>query len=670
MKIIKVKEQNKLIKTSDFNLGKFSFDNFNPVQSRAFEFYNKDCNALIASETSSGKTVVAELFIANEARERKGKSIYLAPLRALSQEKYDDWQSENHHFSDLKVSICTGDFKLTPSRQAEIEEADVIIMTPEALNCKVRNPSESNYFLKNVGTLIVDEVHGLDDEGRGVHLESALMKFSQLSPDARLIGLSATLPNVDDLGNWFSLLNGKDSYVLESSYRPCKLNVHYTRYEEGYGYDDNENIKINNAVRILNKHPEDKFIIFVHGKKTGALLKARLDQLGIGCDYHNADVPKAKRNAIEKKFREDKNFRVVIGTSTLSAGLNFPARRVIVLGVHRGLSEVKVNEIRQEMGRSGRPQYDKEGDAYTLIPHKTYERHVERLQNPEPIHSQMLDNKCLAFHLVSEIHHNNIKNIDEVHEWYNRSLAAYQNKSLDEDVAEEVIKALSRCNAIRVENDVYQATTTGVISSMFYYSPFDVADLGKNFAKVFEKNQEKNDYWISMALGNVDSYKFGIVSNSDREVMTRYQKGLIENFVEQNLGGFKGFTESAIKYGCCYYNLLKGNHNNTMVSIMRNLQMDSERLVEVLATYNNMVGKWIGKDYFKKLSLRLMYGVSEELLELCQIPNVGKAKSQKLFDYGLKDLKAVSENVLGIMKALNCSKNVAETVAKNAGDLL
>src|SRR5271170_356829 len=98
--VVKVGDKEDLIDTSTFPLAKFPFDKFNPVQSRIFDYYDKDNNLIIASNTSSGKTVVAEMMLSHEIRKRGGKGLYLVPLKALAQEKIDDWTDKSHHFGD------------------------------------------------------------------------------------------------------------------------------------------------------------------------------------------------------------------------------------------------------------------------------------------------------------------------------------------------------------------------------------------------------------------------------------------------------------------------------------------------------------------------------------------------------------------------------------------
>ena len=198
-------DQTNLVPTSQYPYAKFGFEYFNPVQSRVFEIYDKETSCVIAAATSAGKTVCAEMFMFHEIIKRGGKCLYLSPLRALAQEKYDDWTDEKHDLLKFKVSICTGDYRLTIKRKEELEAANVIIMTSEMLNHRARNSkSEQSKFLQTTGTVVVDESHLLTVPGCGDHLESGLMKFTEINPNARLVLLSATMPNVEEISNWVS----------------------------------------------------------------------------------------------------------------------------------------------------------------------------------------------------------------------------------------------------------------------------------------------------------------------------------------------------------------------------------------------------------------------------------------------------------------------------------
>lgn len=655
MKVTKLGDQNELVECSKYpEYASFKFEKFNPVQSRIFEIYKDDCNILVAARTSAGKTVCSEMVMAQEIRERGGKAMFLVPLRALAKEKIDDWTDPSHHFSDLKVSICTGDYKLGDNRRKELEDADLIVMTSEMLNSRCRNyKSESNSWLKEIKTIVVDEFHLLTVPNRGDHLEVGLMKLTQISPECRIVALSATMPNIDDISSWLSKLNNKTTYLINSNYRPCPLTLHYEEYDDFGTYEMNEDSKIDCAINLIRKNPKDKFLLFVHTKNTGQKVKRYLDQLNIKCEFHNADLEKEQRHSVESKFKLGE-LRVVVATSTLAWGLNLPARRVIITGVHRGMSEVETYDIFQMAGRAGRPGYDPSGDAYILLPKNKFDYHKDRLSIPQDIESQLLshigdaDNphyKTLAFHLVSEIHHGSIKNIDDIHNWYERSLAFHQSSELDDSIVDKTLELLIQTGAIKEEDEEYSTTIIGKVSSMFYISPFDVADLRRNFKVLFQKNLEKNDLFLSYALGNVDSIRCGFVNKSEKEEMEDYQRHMLK-YVSSAL-------DTSIKGGYAYYCLLRGDDLGPFSSLGRALQFDFDRIASVLNSLDSMGCKWNKKDFFKNLSLRIMYGVRPELVEFCKLPNIGRVRAEKLYAAGFRKPLDLKENIQRVVSVLN-----------------
>ena len=321
--IIKTEDQTVCVATSEFPFAKWKFEKFNPVQSRIMEYYDKDVNGLIAARTSAGKTTIAEQFMAEQIRSRGGKAMFLAPLRALAREKLTDWTDKDHHFSDLKISICTGDFRLTKERTKELEEADIIVMTSEMLSHRSRShKSEQSQFLQKIGVLVIDESHLLTVPGRGDHLEVGLMKFTQINPGARIVLLSATMPNVEEIAEWVSYsLNQKQTFILRSEYRPVPLTVHYENYDDSLRrYDLIEQEKINKALDIVEWYKDDKFLVFAHTKRTGDLMKKELKSAGIDCQFHNADLESSERAKVEDRFKNDPKFRVIVATSTLAWG--------------------------------------------------------------------------------------------------------------------------------------------------------------------------------------------------------------------------------------------------------------------------------------------------------------------------------------------------------------
>lgn len=656
MSIISLSDQLELVNTADFPHGSYPFEKFNQVQSRVFEIHDKNCNCVIAAPTSVGKTVCAEMFMANEVRVRRGKAIYLAPLRALAKEKIDDWTSENSIFGDCKISICTGDYRLTEARKKELEEADIIVMTSEMLNSRCRNiDSENNDFLRNCGTLVVDESHLLTVPGRGDHLEVGLMKFAQIAKDPRIVFLSATMPNVDQITSWVGCsLVKKDTYLVYSEYRPCPLGIHYEEYEAAESYDLTEEYKVSLAVDLIKEHGDDKFLVFVHSKVTGEKVRAALEERGVVCEFHNADLDKDKRHKVEQNFKSGK-LRVIVATSTLAWGCNFPARRVIITGVHRGRTEVENYDIFQMAGRAGRPGYDPRGDVHILLPSGEAEHHIDRLSSPKNIESQLLAHvgrpedphyKTLAFHLVSEIHHGEISTIDDVHRWYGKSLAYFQYENLEDSIVDKTMDLLVRVGAIKETGGKYEVTSVGKVSSMLYYSPFDVADLRRNFRELFMSNSQNNDMALALALGNVDTIRMGFVTRAEKDEMESFSNSVYKVYGDR-------YLESSLKGAYAYHCLLSGFNPGPFAAMARGLQMDFERLSTVLTMLDSMAAKWNKRDFFKNIELRVAYGVRPELVDLCKIPNIGRVRAERLHAAGFKKPADLLKNPQLVRKVLN-----------------
>lgn len=668
MAVIKLGDRHDLVSTDLFVHGSYPFEHFNRVQSRVFEIHDKDCNCVIAAPTGVGKTICAEMFMADEVRMRKGKAIYLAPLRALAKEKIDEWTSEKSVFAGLNVAICTGDYRLTDARLKELENSDVIIMTSEMLSSRCRNmDSEKSEFIRSCGTIVVDESHLLTVPGRGDHLEVGLMKFSQMARDPRIVFLSATMPNVDEIANWIACsLVRKETYLICSDYRPCPLEIHYEEYESGENYDQTEDYKVSKVVDLVKEYSKDKFIVFVHSKATGERVLRYLEERGVKAEFHNANIDREKRQKVEGNFKHG-DLRVLVATSTLAWGTNNPARRVIITGVHRGTTEVENYDITQMAGRAGRPGFDTRGDAHILLPDKNYEYHVERISEAKKIESQLLHSvgketpryKTLAFHLVSEIHHGNVSTKNDIHRWYEKSLAYFQYDELDDSIVDQTLDLLVEVGAIRELNSTYEATSVGKVSSIMYYSPFDVADLRRNFKYIFSSRNESNDFALSWALGNVDSIRSLFVSKSEKEEMESFS-----SLARKELGDQ---IDSVMKGSHAYYCLMNGMYLGSFASFASGLKMDFDRLASVLNMLDSMAAKWNKAQFFKLLSMRISYGVRSELVDLCSVPEIGKARAEKLYAAGFRTAKDIHSKIEVARRILNIGNDKFKKIIESFG---
>jgi helicase len=165
-------------------------------------------NLLICTPTASGKTLIAELAMLNAIYNNIGKAIYIVPLKALASEKYKDFSKR---YNDLKVALSIGD---NDSSDTFLSEYDLIITTSEKLDSLIRHHSP---WLRDVKTIVVDEIHLLNDPGRGPTLEILITLLQKMLKNIQFIGLSATIGNPIELSEWL------EAELVEDDWRPVKL---------------------------------------------------------------------------------------------------------------------------------------------------------------------------------------------------------------------------------------------------------------------------------------------------------------------------------------------------------------------------------------------------------------------------------------------------------------
>ena len=175
----------------------FPFERFNAMQAEALPaLLEREDDVVVSAPTASGKTALAEAAICRTL-DAGGTALFLAPLRALTNEKEREWE----RFEDLgySVYVVTGERDLNPRRA---ERADILVMTPEKADSATRKHDSPRYsFVTDVDCCVIDEVHLLDSDKRGSVLEVTVSRLRRLC-DPRAIALSATMPNVEDVAEW------------------------------------------------------------------------------------------------------------------------------------------------------------------------------------------------------------------------------------------------------------------------------------------------------------------------------------------------------------------------------------------------------------------------------------------------------------------------------------
>ena len=283
------------------------FSHFNPLQSRFVleRLHTRDVNILSAWPTSTGKTVVAELTM--EVALSKGKkAIYACPLKSLAEEKIRRFKGL---FPERRLEIFTGDYREVENRTQKAALAEIAVVTTELLDSASRRVELSEALIGNAGVVIVDEAHILATE-RGPAVESALVKITKINPDIRLVLLSATVGNTKEIARWLCELNGKDTVILESSWRPVKIEWHLKKDSNSASrsYFAWRNRAIVSAAQkiaeLVFQDEEAQILVFVWTKMEGILLARELESMDIPCLFHNASLELKERLDFEEKFEK------------------------------------------------------------------------------------------------------------------------------------------------------------------------------------------------------------------------------------------------------------------------------------------------------------------------------------------------------------------------------
>jgi helicase len=484
-------------------------------------------NIVLASPTASGKTLIAELAALKHVLERGGKVIYLSPLRALASEKYEDFQK----YSSIKkpdgkkvsVGISTGDFD---SADNWLQRYDVIITTNEKADSLLRHRAK---WMDAISLVIADEVHLLNDAGRGPTLEIVLARLLQINPHIQVLALSATINNADEIAGW---LNAK---YITTEWRPINLKEGVILQDE-IQYKDGSSRKIEqqtrltivnlvldtiknggqalifastrrnavSAAKLVASHME-KALSPKSGSKIvkrsqeemakkvlDAEAKKILDagehtQLGdelaglVSCAtaYHHAGLSGAHRKIIEDAFKERK-IKVLTATPTLAWGVNLPARTVIIQDYRRfeagyGNYPISVLDYKQMAGRAGRPKYDKFGESVLIA--KTADEQDYLMEGyvcakTERIWSKLAVEKVMRGHVLATIASDFASSERGVYEFFNKTFYAYQFESKAiKTVIDKILRFLHDEEMIVVVGDRILATKFGKRISELYIDP-------------------------------------------------------------------------------------------------------------------------------------------------------------------------------------------------------
>lgn len=613
-------------------------DSFNRVQSTLIMngLPMEDCNLVLGTATSTGKTISAELFIYATLAIKK-KVVYVAPMKALVDEKYEEWQTR---FSDKSVHILTGDYKPTTASRESLKGADIVVLTSEMLDSQTRGGiRKEEHWLDNVGCIVMDEAHIIGSDSRGPAAEAGITRLCSIntSDPPRIVLLSATLPNVDDFTRWCNKLNNKKTYALNSRWRPVVLKWEfYPCSGKWYGAQRSE--MISRCVKMLTADKENKYLIFTHEKKTGHDLSKALAKVGIPVEFHRADLAKSKRTEIENSFksRDVSSLRVLLTTSTLAYGVNLPAKNVIIVGTSRGTQPLDMADIIQMSGRAGRAGIDTTGTCHLLCNDTNTSVWAQRVQTGQKVLSALLEERHLRFQVMAEIELGLLKHLDDLPEWFDKTLAGQQTE-FPENQFNRAISKLVQWEMLTLNSlDELEITPLGKVGTTKYFTPDDIYFWYKFIS---DNGQIDTDVKIAALIGGSPTMCLDYIPKDSEVGVNKFRKQLSEQDVKHTIPYL--FTPYAL------YEHLQGNANdqaNLKFSIQSILN-DIERIVSAVEE----VSKLAGVDLTPDIVVRLRYGVPKQLIFLCEIPGIGPKRAWMLFTSGVTDptqLKNVDRAVL------------------------
>jgi helicase len=573
---------------------------YNPLQRETIKFVEEDCNLVVLAPTSSGKTIVAEQFIL-PVLEKGGKAIYLSPLKALTQEKLDEWKPWG-----FPTVAMTGDHE-TKARPI-VEQ--LILMTTEALDSKSRGARQ---FLKDAQVIVCDETQLLAVSGRGDAFEVGLTRFALLNSSARIIFLSATMPNAQELGDWLTSLNGKHTNVVETDWRPVEQEHILVKIpaDTPWEFTSQAMAKVGEIVR---RHPASQILAFVHSVNNGEKIAHTFRW-----PFHYSKIDKDTRHLYEDNYRTKKTMRMV-ATSTLAWGVNFPCDVGIIFGGHRGPTLVDAFDIKQMAGRIGRYGMAEKGIVYYLFMEEYADELYRQLSEMPPIISRLPER--LYFHVVSFIAREGMQR-EEVKKFLSRTLAGRQMPIN----ADEAIDKLIQYGSLTVMPDgVLVATALGKAAAMMYVDPIDLYFLRKNLA-----SKPMSPRLIAEALISVPSME------AHTYVPRTLQEPIIFPFGKQTV------------YATYLRDWLEGQDIGAAAGVViQPYVKDFERTIAAL----RMTA--FDPAYLESMYMLLKYGVGKHLIELVSIEGIGRKRALALHKSGIKtkadflEKQNLARNIVGI----------------------
>jgi helicase len=713
-------------------------------------------NLLVTTPTASGKTLVA-LIAAMNILMKGLRVVYLTPLRALTTEKFQDFRIlEELELFDrrIKVKVASSDYS---SAGRELAQADVIVLTNEKMDSLIRHRCE---WIHEVGLFVADEVHLLGERDRGPTLEMMLTKIHKMYSQAQILALSATIENSNEIASWLGC------ELIESNWRPTKLvegvydhgslllndgkesrsrkittsaGTHSTAavdvavecIENGgqamiFGETRKRAISlaqkaapiIYNKLDKLERKSAAKVALQISEKGEDTEITRNLSELvSKGVGFHHAGLGVLARNLVEMSFKTGV-IKLLTATPTLAAGVNLPARRVILASVFRydaeygGNMPISVLEYKQICGRAGRPSYDTFGEAIIIADVRTNAEEIYNhyiLGTPEPICSQLTNDRSVRIHLLSTI--STLPGIkkSEIYDLFGSTLLA-QNKGKASITfgLDSAIDYLERESCIKSKNNRYISTEFGKQISLLYIDPLTGVQFRNSIESV--ENKIRGDKKSFASIGEYDDGEGNDSIHTFHKNRNFYDSNDNKYNHNHTLGFLHLITESPdfypkfalrkrdIEEFCSdieehrselIYPINEFECSRSLWALYRWINESTDKILsdKIGVEPGDMhriveIADWLAYSLYEvaklmkrsdllveihRLRLRIKYGVKEELLKLIRLKGIGRVRARSLYGIGFTDLTEIANASEAQLSAVS---NIGPTIAKNIKEQL
>ncbi len=675
---------------------------------------------VLAIPTASGKTLVAELCMLKTILEQGLKAIYLSPLRALASEKYDDFLL----FEELgiKVGITTGDYD---SADEKLGVYDLLVCTNERADSLLRHQAS---WLSQIGIVVADEVHLINDLSRGPTLEVVLVRLKQVAPSAQILALSATIGNAEELAAW---LEGE---AVTSEWRPVTLRegIYHegkVRFADGdeERYTPASSFPIGDITRQVLRD-QGQLLIFLNTRRSAMNTAQRLSPIisrflskherieldtitkrilqsgevtqvtdklaqlvSAGVAFHHAGLRHTERKLVEDAFRQAL-VKAVCCTPTLSSGINMPARLVVINEYRRfdrteGYRPIPVLEYKQMAGRAGRPKYDRTGTS-VLIARRQEEvaflmdNYV--LGDAENIVSKLASESALRSHVLSTIALGYASSKEGIMDFIRQTFFGHQRDPEEVTyLVDLIVRFLQDEDLLRRRDDQLLATLFGRRVSQLYIDPKSAVIIRDGLLTASRAATEVTHFsYLHLICHTPDQFSM-YLRRGEEESTHDYVGEHIEEFLvpvpnpRYNRTNYEFFL-AEVKTALLAKGWIEELSEEQLTNQFNIGSGDLRRLVDtqvwLLYACREIAKVFKYKSLradLEQLELRVKYGVKRELAELVQLKGVGRVRGRLLYRNGFVNKERIRGAPLSQLAAVpTIGSEIARSIKVQCGGVI